>query len=166
MPPKEKTHNYHGRFLTTKEIAAIKGITTQALYSRMNAHKDLTIAEAADMSTCTRGHRHAQIKHQVGSRAMTLSEWTEYLNVKYSTLVKWVRDEGIAGVVNRIESGQEQVRKEHLKSGKKRQLTPDTKQLEYEPDLELKRRIAAYRKRGESDSVILDRERRAFGNMR
>lgn len=113
----------------------------------------------------------AQQKHTVGELSLTIRQWAKHFDVNSKTFANWVRAEGIKLAVTKIMTGEHKVRakkqrKERSDSGTAKKAGPDMTKLTYNPDLELKRRIAAYRKQGINDQVIYDRERRAFGNQR
>lgn len=114
----------------------------------------------------------AQEEYAVGDVSMSTKQWADHFKANRKTFANWVRAEGIELAVKKVISGEHKIRPKKARKprkdlGKTKKKNPDMTALIFDKDLELIRRIAAYRKLGTKDEEILDRERRAsYGNGR
>ena len=146
-----KTWRYKDKALTLKQLSKEIGIKYQTLLSRATSPKSIDLAWL--IRPVSDGHQSGTV-YTYNNESKTLYEWADGAGVSRCTFRARVNRHGIEKAV---EMGSRKYR-HHKPKQKKPLKMPEP----WDEDLELKTRLAAYRKQGIPDSQILSRARAAM----
>jgi len=147
-------HLFNGQWRTVTEISKITGDSKAALYQRKKKHPEKTYQQLA-------GQEFGRCGWRKDSKYPTMARLAQILDVSLPKFRDRIKAHGFQKAVEMDSKSQPT----GMKKGAKYHgglWTNDIDDMNYDPDLELKRRIERYQLSGLSSDEMLQRERRTI----
>lgn len=145
-------HLHNGEWLTVSEMAFKVDISPSGLYRRKKDNPEKTYSECAMMDMTLVKSRGRNKKNQA------MADTARALGVPLGQFLNRAIKFGLQIAVEMPATTQRSGRKKGAKTKKiDPNITENMDKFDFDPDLEITRRIAAYRKKGLSDKIILQR---------